>query len=94
MKAVAGLLSDQGFMAAWESTDGALTLSQHNCAVRAVAEEFPEVCAAEAEFLRDVLQAYVKRDSRIPDGCNACQYSIRLDALRPGAPEREGTRSC
>ncbi len=78
LKAVAGLLSDQGFMAAWSRDHGALTLAEHNCAVRAVAEAFPEICAAEAEFLSEVLQTEVTRDSHIRDGCNSCQYSIGL----------------
>ncbi len=96
VKAVAGLLSDQGFMAAWSSEQGALTLAEHNCAVRAVAEAFPEICAAEAEFLSEVLETEVTRDSHIPEGCNACQYSISLDAKSPrqepviGTAERHG----
>ena len=66
----------QGFMAAWSSDANQVTLAEHNCAVRAVAEQFPEICAAEAEFLKEVLQTDLQRDSYIPDGCNACLYSI------------------
>ena len=33
------------------------TLTEHNCAIPAVAERFPEICAAEARFLADVLGA-------------------------------------
>jgi DeoR family suf operon transcriptional repressor len=84
VKAVAGLLSDQGFMAAWSRNQGALTLAEHNCAVRAVAEAFPEICAAEKEFLSEVLQTEVTRDSHIPDGCNSCQYSISLNSRSSG----------
>ena len=76
MKAIAELLSRQGFMAAWSADRDALRLAEHNCAVRAAAERFPEICAAEAEFLREVLQSDVQRDSYIPEGCNACQYSV------------------
>lgn len=83
LKAVAGLLSNQGFMAVWSSDEGALTLAEHNCAVRAVAEAYPEICAAEEEFLSEVLQTEVTRDSHIPDGCNSCQYSINLKAHPP-----------
>ena len=63
-------------MAAWSNDSDALTLSEHNCSVRAAAEQFPEICDAEADFLREVLQANIKRDKYIPEGCNACQYSI------------------
>jgi DeoR family suf operon transcriptional repressor len=82
VQTVAGLLSDQGFMAAWSSGEKTLTLAEHHCAVRAVAEAFPEICAAEAEFLSDVLQTEVTRDTHIPDGCNCCQYSIRFDRTK------------
>ncbi len=78
LDAIAGMLSDQGFMAAWGKTGDKLTLAQHNCAIRAVAEAFPEICAAETEFLRDVLGTKVTRDSHITEGCNACQYHIEF----------------
>jgi DeoR family suf operon transcriptional repressor len=78
VQAVATLLSDQGFMAAWTNKGGTLTLAEHNCAVRSAAERFPEICAAEADFLREVLEVDVTRDTYIPEGCNACQYSICL----------------
>jgi DeoR family suf operon transcriptional repressor len=74
--ALVELLSQQGFMAAWSEESGGLKLAQHNCAVRTAAERFPEICAAEADFLREVLQSEIQRDSYIPEGCNACQYSI------------------
>ena len=83
---VVRLLSEQGFMAAWKIEKDTVMLAEHNCAVRAVAEQFPEICAAEADFLREVLQRDLQRDSYIPDGCNACQYSISLGADAGPAP--------
>jgi len=53
-------------------------------AIRAVAERFPEVCAAEEKFLRDVLGAAVERRTHIASGCNACEYSITFGARPPG----------
>ena len=82
--AVVKLLSAQGFMAAWKIEKDTVMLAEHHCAVRAVAEQFPEICAAEVEFLREVLQSDLQRDSYIPDGCNACQYTINLGE-GPGA---------
>ena len=76
--AVVRLLSEQGFMAAWKVEEDTVTLAEHHCAVRVAAEQFPEICAAEADFLREVLQSDLQRESYIPDGCNACQYSITL----------------
>ncbi|UCD23616.1 MAG: HTH domain-containing protein [Gemmatimonadota bacterium] len=76
VEAVVKLLSQQGFMAAWSDESGEVRLAQHNCAVRDAAEQFPEICAAEADFLREILESEIKRDSYIPEGCNSCQYSI------------------
>jgi len=76
VQAVVDLLSAQGFMAAWSVESGTLRLAEHNCAMQAAAEQFPEICAAEADFLREVLDSDIKRDTYIPEGCNACQYSI------------------
>jgi DeoR family suf operon transcriptional repressor len=84
LQAVATLLSDQGFMAAWTNESDTLTLAEHNCSVRSAAERFPEICAAEADFLREVLEVDVRRDTYIPEGCNACQYSISLSCTAAG----------
>jgi DeoR family suf operon transcriptional repressor len=86
--AVVKHLSEQGFMAAWTIEEDTVTLAEHHCAVRAAAEQFPEICAAEAEFLREVLQSDLQRDSYIPDGCNACQYSITLGDGNGDVPAR------
>jgi len=91
--AVVELLSGQGFMAAWTVEADGLQLAEHNCAVRAAAEQFPEICAAEADFLREVLQSDLERNSYIPDGCNACQYTIALgDSRREDTPPNEDAR--
>jgi predicted ArsR family transcriptional regulator len=77
---IASLLSIEGYMA--ESTPG--TLTEHNCAVQAVAEQFPEICDAEARFLSTVLNADVRRQRHILNGCTACEYRVR--PASPGAP--------
>ena len=80
---VARLMSEQGYMADWQEAAGAFRLAEHNCAIRAVAERFPEVCAAEEQFLRDVLGAAVERRTHITSGCNACEYAISFGAQPP-----------
>jgi DeoR family transcriptional regulator, suf operon transcriptional repressor len=81
---VARLMNEQGYMAEWEESAGSFRLSEHNCAIRAVAERFPEVCAAEERFLRDVLGATVERRTHIASGCNACEYAINFGGPRRG----------
>ena len=76
VEAVARLMSEGGYMAEWDEAGGSFRLSEHNCAIRAVAERFPEVCAAEEKFLQLVLGAAVERRAHIVSGCNACEYTI------------------
>src|SRR5207245_10712700 len=81
---VARLMSEQGYMADWREAGGAFRLAEHNCAIRAVAERFPEVCAAEEQFLRDVLGAAVERRTHVTSGCNAREYALTFGARPPG----------
>lgn len=84
----AELLTSHGYMAevaATAATAGGaagVALQVHNCPIRAVAERFPEVCLAEAEFLETMLGAPVRRGASILTGCNACAY-----VAAPAAPE-------
>ena len=78
-QALVDLLTQQGFMAEWSVESGALTIAEHNCAVHAVAQQFPEICRAEEEFLREVLGVNVVRRSHIPAGCNTCAYAVAPD---------------
>jgi DeoR family suf operon transcriptional repressor len=76
LASVARVLSEAGYMAESDGAGGAFRLSERNCAIKSVAERFPEVCAAEAKFLQTVLAASVERTAHIVDGCNACEYAI------------------
>jgi DeoR family suf operon transcriptional repressor len=82
LQAVAQVRSEQGYMAeaAAEAAGDGLggTLTEHNCAIQAVAERFPEICAAEARFLSEVLGAEVDRREHILSGCSACEYHVRF----------------
>jgi DeoR family suf operon transcriptional repressor len=74
---LAELLTSLGYMA--EAHDGggggALpTLTEHNCAIRLVAERFPEVCAAEEAFITELLGTAVTRQAHIAKGANCCAY--------------------
>src|SRR3989442_2532259 len=82
---VARLMNQQGYMAEWQETASMFRLSEHNCAIRAVAERFPEGCAAEQRFLQDVLGTAVERRTPITSGCNACEYPVSVGA----EPRRE-----
>jgi DeoR family suf operon transcriptional repressor len=97
MDVVMRALLDGGYMAEWSTEEeGGLCLTEHNCAIRALAERFPEICVAEAKFLSEVLGASVERKSHMLDGCAACEYRVRfpengesLTPLHSGLPARE-----
>ena len=80
MAAVTQLLSDEGYMAEGTTFAGTGTLIEHNCAIQAVAQRFPEICAAEARFLAAALGAEVDRHEHILSGCSACEYRVRFSA--------------
>jgi DeoR family suf operon transcriptional repressor len=85
LAAVARLLTEEGYMAEASATTSSGTLVEHNCAVQAVAERFPEICAAEARFLAAVLGAEVDRHEHILSGCSACEYRVRFAPPSPAA---------
>ena len=85
MAAVARLLTEDGYMAEADASSASGRLIEHNCAVQAVAERFPEICAAEARFLSAVLGAEVQRQEHILSGCNACEYRVHFSPRVPQA---------
>jgi DeoR family transcriptional regulator, suf operon transcriptional repressor len=80
---LAELLTSLGYMAEARPVAGALpVLTEHNCAIRLIAERFPEVCAAEERFIADLLGAPVTRQAHIAKGANCCEYCITDNQLR------------
>ena len=78
MQAVVRALSEAGYMAEGEATFCCGTLTEHNCAIREVAERFPEVCAAEERFLATALGGTIERRSHMLQGCGGCEYKVRF----------------
>jgi DeoR family suf operon transcriptional repressor len=75
---LAELRSSQGYMAeaippGAEDADRAV-LREHHCAIRDVAEQFPEICIAEQEFVERMLAVPVERTAHILSGCSCCEY--------------------
>jgi hypothetical protein len=67
--------------------------------LRAVAEQFPEVCVAEERFLAEFLGAVVERRKHIASGASCCEYCIRESERvgtgngEPGTEHRDQTVS-
>lgn len=79
---VAELLTAKGYMAEAGPVGGVdgesevTTLRIHNCAVREIAEQFPEACEAEAKFVERLLGVPLVRVAHRKDGCGRCEYSV------------------
>jgi DeoR family suf operon transcriptional repressor len=87
---LAELLTSLGYMAEADETAGASqTLKEHNCAIRMVAERYPEVCEAEEQFIQAVLGAEVTRQTHITKGANCCEYCITQTAAPVPASQVE-----
>jgi DeoR family suf operon transcriptional repressor len=86
LAAVAQFLSDQGYMAEASASSESGTLIEHNCAIQAVAQRFPEICAAEARFLAAVLGGEVHRQQHILNGCGTCEYRVRFHPAGEASP--------
>ena len=82
-RALAALLSQQGYMAESDEAAGNVRIREHNCVVKEIATQFPEVCSAEAAFISDVLGVTIERHQHIATGCSSCEYTARsLPALQ------------
>jgi predicted ArsR family transcriptional regulator len=83
VEALARLLSAEGYMAesrahAGGAEESEAVLVEHNCPIPAIAGQFPEICAAEARHLAEVLGAEVERTGHILSGCPSCEYRVRF----------------
>lgn len=88
---LASLLTSLGYMAELRAGDST-TLTEHNCAIRIVAQRFPEVCEAEERFISDVLGAPVTRQTHIAKGGNCCEYCIQPGSAETGVVLERITR--
>ena len=78
LEVVARVRTEQGYMAEAAAAGRAAGLTEHNCALQAVAARFPEICAAEQRVLGEVLGAEVNRREHILGGCPSCEYHVRF----------------
>ena len=77
---LARLRDEAGYLAEWQQDDdGTLVLTENNCAVHRVAQQYPVVCAMELTLIRRVLgpEIEVIRVSHTMAGDAVCSYRIR-----------------
>jgi DeoR family suf operon transcriptional repressor len=81
---LARILDEAGYLAEFERcADGTFRITEHNCAILAVARRHGHACTTELSFLREVLPgAQVERVSHIVSGGHACVYTVQPPAAK------------
>jgi DeoR family suf operon transcriptional repressor len=75
---LAGILDEDGYLAECEALpDGRFRITEHNCAILAVAQREPRACRAEIEFIQAALPGtVVERVTHIVSGARHCAYLV------------------
>jgi DeoR family transcriptional regulator, suf operon transcriptional repressor len=76
MRLLAEARTQDGYMAEGRASFCCGTLTEHHCAIRAVAERYPEVCDAEARYVGRLLGGQVERRLHVLNGASACEYQV------------------
>lgn len=82
VKLVATILDEDGYLADFaERPDGTFLITEHNCAVLAVAQRYRHACSTELAFLQALLpEAEVVRVAHRLGGGHVCAYEVKLIA--------------
>lgn len=84
VKLVAAILDEDGYLADFEERgDGTFVVTEHNCAVLAVAQKYRHACSTELAFLQALLpEAEVTRIAHRLNGGHVCAYEVKPLATR------------
>lgn len=79
VRELATILDEDGYLASFEQvTRDTFLVTEHNCAILAVASKHPHACSSEIEFIRATLpDADVERVTHMVSGGHSCSYEIR-----------------
>ena len=82
-RVLADALSRDGFAASVSTTPAGAQICQHHCPVAHVAEEFPQMCEAEAEMFSRLLGSHVQRLATIAHGDGVCTTHMPTTPTTP-----------
>jgi predicted ArsR family transcriptional regulator len=83
---LAQALTADGYAASVSTTPAGAQICQHHCPVAHVAEEFPQMCEAEAEMFARLLGSHVQRLATIAHGDGVC--TTHMPTTPPTPAER------
>ncbi|WP_390625304.1 helix-turn-helix transcriptional regulator [Corynebacterium anserum] len=87
-RAIADALSDRGYAATVGNAAGGVQICRHHCPIQDVAQEFPELCAAEHRVVAELLGQHTQPLATIADGNGICTTHIPLTTIHP-SPKKE-----
>lgn len=90
VRALAEVLTECGYMAEVEKAGREFLLTEHNCAIRNVAECFPEACEEELILIENLAGGEVSRVTHLLAGDSHCSYRIRRRGRANRTPRRPG----
>jgi predicted ArsR family transcriptional regulator len=75
---LATIQNDSGYMVDWkQSSEGEFVLSEHNCPITQVANQYQQACQCELSLFERLLDANVERTDCLAKGGSKCVYVIR-----------------
>ena len=84
-KNIAEALTNRGYAATVSHAAGGVQICRHHCPIQDVAEEFPELCAAEHWVVAELLGQHTQPLATIADGNGICTTHIPLTTITPSA---------
>lgn len=73
---LARIRDEEGYMARFEEAEDDYILTEHNCPIAVIAQEYPHVCEIELALFRQSLGAKVVREEHLMQGSHKCCYRI------------------
>ena len=93
-KALAKLLSKEGYAASTDKMGNGEEICQHHCPIAHVASEFPQLCEAETAAFSAILGTHVQRLATIAHGDGVCTTFIPAEVSHKSKNKiKEGARS-
>jgi predicted ArsR family transcriptional regulator len=75
---LAHIQNENGYMVEWSQLyEGEFILSEHNCPITQVANNFQQACKCELALFQNLLDAHVERTECLAKGGSKCVYMIR-----------------
>lgn len=79
VKEAVAILCEEGYMADYSKKNArTFLITEHNCAIAHIAQQYPQACQGELCFLAQMLGATVERQAHVLKGDSECTYLIQF----------------